>query len=279
MTRPASHPTLPFDDPAGDDGAPVEVTIRVAQPSLLSAPAGLETDVVHAIEAARWRDALDLLARLRLTATASMPQTAHMDDAVPVLEALATSASVGVDRAVTLIDDVAVKPPANVWLRHVTTTLVLIVLDHEGAEGLALRLGAGALPHVYRVTAASVRPGLGLTTARALLRDALTVGVPVSLAALGDRELDALEASDLSPAWYPVLGALERLWEVPKWKPSPEEISAVLDGAVPDDDRGRARLFWQCYQLWKAQRAPNDVVARTRVRMKQFHPGLFSRLV
>ncbi len=277
MTRPASYPTLPFDDPAGDDGAPVEVTIRVAQPSLLSARAGLETDVVHAIEASQWRAALDLLARLRLTATA--PQAARMDEAVPVLEALASTASVGVEQAVTSIDAAAVKAPGNVWLRHVTASLVLHVLDRDGAAGLVWRLGAGALPHVYRVTAASMRPGLGLAPARTMLRDALTHGVPVSLAALGDRELDALDVSDLSPAWYPVLGAVERVWDVPKWKPSAGEVSAVLDGAVPDDDTGRARLFWQCYQVWKAQKAPNDVVARTRARMKQLHPGLFSRLV
>ena len=289
--------TLPFEDTTADDQAPLEVTIRVAQPSLLGAQAAIETDVVHAIEAADWPAALDLLARLRQAATAA--QTASIDEAAPTLSALASNATIAIDQAGTLIGDIAAKAPANVWLRHVTATLVRVVLAHAGTDGLAAQLDAGALPHAYRVmtdTVGRARSPSGpsaegrrarspsgpsaaaLLLARALLRDGLVRGLPISLEALGDRALDVLDASGLSPAWYPVLGALERLWVVPRDRPSTAEVSAVLDTALPDDDSARARLFWQAYRAWKAQRQPNDVVARTRALMKQLQPELFARL-
>ena len=276
--------TLPFEDTTADDQAPLEVTIRVAQPSLLGAQAAIETDVVHAIEAADWPAALDLLARLRQAATAA--QTASIDEAAPTLSALASNATIAIDQAGTLIGDIAAKAPANVWLRHVTATLVRVVLAHAGTDGLAAQLDAGALPHAYRVmtdTVGRARSPSGpsaaaLLLARALLRDGLVRGLPISLDALGDRALDVLDASGLSPAWYPVLGALERLWDVPRDRPSTAEVSAVLDTAVPGDDSARARLFWQAYRAWKAQRQPNDVVARTRALMKQLQPELFARL-
>ena len=276
--------TLPFEDTTADDQAPLEVTIRVAQPSLLGAQAAIETDVVHAIEAADWPAALDLLARLRQAATAA--QTASIDEAAPTLSALASNATIAIDQAGTLIGDIAAKAPANVWLRHVTATLVRVVLAHAGTDGLAAQLDAGALPHAYRVmtdTVGRARSPSGpsaaaLLLARALLRDGLVRGLPISLDALGDRALDVLDASGLSPAWYPVLGALERLWDVPRDRPSTAEVSAALDAAVPGDDSARARLFWQAYRAWKAQRQPNDVVARTRALMKQLQPELFARL-
>ncbi|WP_291984187.1 hypothetical protein [Luteitalea sp.] len=286
MKRPPSHPTLPFEDTAADDQTPLEVTIRVAQPSLLGTQAALETDVVHAIEAADWRASLDLLARLRQAATAA--QADSIDEAAPTLSALASNAPDSIEHAGTLIGDIAAKAPTNVWLRHVTATLVRLALAHDGTDGLAARLDAGAFPHVYRVMTASdsdrsasgpfQHPGQGHLLARALLRDALVRGLPISLDALGDRELDVLDASGLSPAWYPVLGAQERLWDVPRDRPSTAEVSAVLDTPVPDDDSARARLFWQAYRAWKAQRQPNDIVARTRAAMKQLHPELFARL-
>jgi hypothetical protein len=65
---------------------------------------------------------------------------------------------------------------------------------------------------------------------------------------------------------------------VPRDRPSPAEISAVLGTPVPADDSARARLFWQAYRAWKAQRQPNDVVARTRALMKRLQPELFARL-
>ena len=65
---------------------------------------------------------------------------------------------------------------------------------------------------------------------------------------------------------------------MPRDRPSTAEVSAVLDTALPDDDSARARLFWQAYRAWKAQRQPNDVVARTRALMKQLQPELFARL-
>jgi hypothetical protein len=276
--------TLPFEDAAADDQTPLEVTIRVKQPSLLGTRAAIETDVVHAIEAADWPAALDLLARLRQAATAA--QTASIDEAAPTLSALASNATIAIDQAGTLIGDIAAKAPTNVWLGHVTATLVRLVLAHVGTDGLAARLDAGAVPHVCRVmtdTVGRARSPSGpsapaLLLARALLRDGLVRGLPISLDALGDRALAVLDASGLSPAWYPVLGALERLWDVPRDRPSPAEISAVLGTPVPADDSARARLFWQAYRAWKAQRQPNDVVARTRALMKRLQPELFARL-
>jgi hypothetical protein len=276
--------TLPFDDSAADDQTPLEVTIRVAQPSLLGTRAAIETDVVHAIEAADWPAVLDLLARLRAATTNA--QTASIDEAAPTLSALASNAAVAMDQAGTLIGDIATTAPTNVWLRHVTATLVRMVLAQGGTDGLAARLDAGAVPHVYRVMTDTVGRARspsgpsadGLLLARALLRDGLVRGLPISLDALGDRELDVLDAAGLSPAWYPALGAVERLWDVPRDKPSAAEVSAVLDIPVPDDDSVRARLFWQAYRAWKAQRQPNDIVARTRAAMKRLQPALFARL-
>lgn len=278
--------TLPFEDAAADDQTPLEVTIRVAQPSLLGSRAAMETDVVNAIEAADWPAALDLLARLRQAATTA--QTASIDEAAPTLSALASNATIAIDQAGTLIGDIAAKAPTNVWLGHVTATLVRVVLAHVGTDGLAARLDAGAWPHLCRVMTASdtdrsasgpsQHPGQGRLLARALLRDGLVRGLPISLDALSDRALDVLDASGLSPAWYPVLGALERLWDVPRDRPSTAEVSAVLDTPLPDDDSARARLFWQAYRAWKAQRQPTDVVTRTRALMKQLQPELFARL-
>lgn len=276
MSRPDSHPALPFDDPASDDDTPLTVTIRVAQPSLLGGRVGLETDVVHAIEACAWPAAREGLAGIRHGATDA--HAAAMDAALPVLDALASMDGAGVDDVMPVLREVVGRASSNVWLRHVSDSLVSFVIERDATAGLGARLPVETLPAVYRVLLMSTRPGLGVVAARALLRDALVLGLPVSIAALDDRALDVLEASDLPRWWYSVLGAFARLWPVPKRRPDEADVRAVLDAPVPDDDEARARLFWQCYRVWKAQTTRHDVVAHTRARMKQLHPELFARL-
>lgn len=276
MKRPTSHPSLPFDAPAEDGDMPLEVTVHQSQPSLLSARATLETDVVQAIESGRWREALDTLGRLRAVAVPT--QVVALDAATPVIEALASRTALDDEEMPAWLARVTDAAATNPWLRHVATSLAALAISRMGTPALASRLEPEALVQVYRLTRGSARPELGVSAARRLLRDALVCGVPVPVTALDDRDLEGLEASDLSPAWYPVVGAIARLWPVPKETPSAAGISAMLSAAEPDDDEGRARLFWQCYRAWKAQREPNDVVSRTRARMKQLHPDLFARL-
>ena len=147
-----------------------------------------------------------------------------MDDAVPVLETLASAANVSVDQAVTLIDDVAAKAAptsgCGTSRRASCASRSNTKASTDWHRGSVQR-PAPRLPRDARVGAAGTRSRHGACAA------ARCAGArrAVSLATLDDRDLDVLEASDLSPAWYPVLGALERLWDVPKRKPSSEEVA------------------------------------------------------
>ena len=132
MKRHPSHPSLPFDAPAEDGDMPLEVTVHQSQPSLLSARATLETDVVQAIESGRWREALDTLGRLRAVAVPT--QVVALDAATPVIEALASRTALDDEEMPAWLARVTDAAATNPWLRHVATSLAALAISRMGTR-------------------------------------------------------------------------------------------------------------------------------------------------
>jgi hypothetical protein len=265
---------LPFDARVDAEPGPVESDAREKQPSLLGPHPGQDTDCANVLLEGQWLHAEALLERLRDTAPES--QIPAIDEALPFVRELALRPAMTHVARIERLVHAARFSSTNCWVRHASLFLVRRALASMGSERLAQALDERALPFVYSLLRAQQGMDNGAADARAVLRDALAAGKKVDLLRIDDRDVLVLDGESLSPAWYPVLGAMMGLWDVPKARPTRKEIDRALADPIPSDDEDRAHMFWQCYRAWRAQRDPNDVVQSSRRRMKQLNPSLFA---
>ncbi len=265
---------LPFDARIDAEPGPVESDAREEQPSLLGPHPGQDTDCANALVEGQWLQAEALLERLRDTAPES--HVAAIDEALPFVRELALRPAMTHVARLERLVDAARFSSTNCWVRHASLFLVRGALKSMGSARLAQTLDERALPFVYSLLRAQQNTEDGVADARTVLRDVFVAGKTIDLLRLGDKDALELDGEGLSPAWYPVLGAMLGLWEVPRARPTRQEIETALGDPIPTDDGDRARLFWQCYRVWKAQRHPNATVTSARRRMKLLNPALFA---
>jgi hypothetical protein len=115
-----------------------------------------------------------------------------------------------------------------------------------------------------------------VSSGRRVVRDALLLGYDIRPFDLQDEMLSDLLSEDLAPRWLASLGAIRRLWPLPR--PGAREI-ATFEGETPDwsslGDDERALSFWRCLSVARVARPANErLLQDARKRMKRLNPDL-----
>ncbi|GEM_PF-6810911 len=116
------------------------------------------------------------------------------------------------------------------------------------------------------------------TEGRNVVRDALLLGHDIRPSDLEDEAVSDLLSEDLAPRWLACLGAIRRLWPLPRL--GPQEIEAferetrAADPVEPVKDDERALTFWK-YLCVALGRSVNERLLReARKRMKRLNSEL-----
>ena len=109
------------------------------------------------------------------------------------------------------------------------------------------------------------------TEGRNVVRDALLLGQDIRPLDLEDEAVSDLLSEDLAPRWLACLGAIRRLWPLPR--PESQEIDA-FDSVDPVEDDERALAFWKCLCVALGRSVNERPLREARKRMKRLNPEL-----
>ena len=133
-----------------------------------------------------------------------------------------------------------------------------------------------AHPAALRLVVGTLIDREAVADARRLVRDALLAGNNLDMDGVEDPPLAGLLAEDLAPRWLASLGAIRRLWPLPR--PAPEETGAIASGihdALPPDEEARAEAFWDVLRLAELRGAIGEpLVHAARRRLKRLNEDL-----
>jgi len=129
----------------------------------------------------------------------------------------------------------------------------------------------GCLPALANVLLESDR-----AVARRLVRDALLAGHAFPANEFEDPGISELLSEDLGPRWLASLGAIRRVWLLPR--PTVEELERLfreMAGPDPATDAERALAFWTALRLSGLRdQIPEKLLHEARRRLKRLDPTL-----
>lgn len=139
------------------------------------------------------------------------------------------------------------------------------LLSRHSAESVA-----GLHPGALRLVVATLIDLDRAADGRRLVRDALVAGARIDLDGVEDPPVVDLLAEELGACWLASLGAIRKLWPLPR--PTPEETRSIA-GAIHDpllpDEEGRAMDFWDTLRLAELRGAIGEpLLHAARKRLK-----------
>jgi hypothetical protein len=268
VPRPAAAPP---DEAAETSGSPTPADVSDdRQAALFADRPVLRREVDAALEIGAFEAAIQAL--IRLEEVYGPPSDGPPASCLESLAALSWGdAGAALDAWSSIMGSLCPGPRARIQAGVFTR-----LLEGHSPQDL-VRVRPGCLPALASFLIGSARrpEGEGRRESRRLVRDALLAGRPLlSLDFQHDEAVAETLAEDMPPRWLACLGAVRRVWPVPRLSPA-----ELLEGPTGRESRDEALAFWRCLRVAETPDCPQDLLHEARRWMKALHPGLHAILM